>query len=230
MIKEEIIFAEKPTKKWFKDLEGQSFGRLRVIGFAGIYGKGKTNYSHWWVECDCGTIKSVMTRTLLNGCAVSCGCYSKEVHSTHGMTGSSELSSFMCAKNRCNNPNDKEYHNYGERGIQFRLTSITEVIESIGLKPEPKYQYSIERIDTNGHYEIGNIKWATMREQQRNRRNNHNLTYNNETKCLSEWSREYSISMKTLLRRLQKGWCESCSLTTPLNPKGKRVDFNCPHK
>lgn len=230
MKKEDIIFIEKPIRKSFTDLENQTFGRLKVIGFAGIYGKGKTNYSHWYVECTCGTIKAVSSRSLLTKCATSCGCYSKEVHSTHGLTGSSELSSFICAKGRCNNPKDKEYHNYGGRGIEFRLDSVLDVINDIGFKPEPKHQYSIERIDTNGHYEIGNLKWATMKEQQRNRRNNYIITINNISKCVSEWAEQYNISHERICGRINKlKWCEECAILIPTHKKGQ-IKQTCIHK
>lgn len=78
----------------------------------------------------------------------------------------------MGAKQRCTNPNSKAYKNYGGRGIEFRFAGIEVatrwVCDNLGLKPSKKY--SIDRIDNNGHYERGNLRWATTVEQARNKR------------------------------------------------------------
>src|SRR5271157_3507636 len=79
-----------------------------------------------------------------------------------------EIRAYYDAGTRCRNPKAQEYKNYGARGIEFRFTSFQEFIEHIGPKPHPKM--SLDRINNDGHYEIGNVRWATKREQSRNRR------------------------------------------------------------
>ncbi len=71
------------------------------------------------------------------------------------------------ARSRCRNKNDAAYKNYGARGIEFRFSVWTEILKEIGPRPENK---TLDRINTNGHYESGNIKWSTRTEQCRNRR------------------------------------------------------------
>ena len=68
-------------------------------------------------------------------------------------------------RQRCNNPNDNAYHNYGGRGIRCYINSIDEIVQTIGLKPKG---YSIDRIDNNGDYTLDNIRWADPSTQQRN--------------------------------------------------------------
>ena len=72
------------------------------------------------------------------------------------------------AKERCTNPNCESYSRYGGRGIQFRFNSYTEFFSEIGERPSNKY--SLDRIYNDGHYEIGNVRWATRQEQNINTR------------------------------------------------------------
>jgi hypothetical protein len=74
----------------------------------------------------------------------------------------------MSARQRCTNPNHVSYKNYGGRGIEFRFESFKEFIEEIGLRPSP--ELTLDRIDNDGHYEAGNVRWATRLEQNSNRR------------------------------------------------------------
>jgi hypothetical protein len=80
-----------------------------------------------------------------------------------------ELSCYCTAKQRCTNPNNTKYPDYGGRGIEFRFTSYQEFLDHIGPSPPGT---SIDRIDNNGHYEIGNVKWSTPKEQRANQRMN----------------------------------------------------------
>lgn len=71
------------------------------------------------------------------------------------------------ARQRCTNPNNPAYASYGGRGIQFRL-GVEELLSTLG--PRPSRTHSLDRIDNDGHYEIGNVRWATAKEQAANRR------------------------------------------------------------
>jgi hypothetical protein len=80
----------------------------------------------------------------------------------------SELSAYYEAKYRCTNPKHKAYPYYGGRGIEFRFANIEEFLHEVGPRPSPLH--SIDRINNDGHYEPGNVRWATKKEQTHNRR------------------------------------------------------------
>lgn len=79
-----------------------------------------------------------------------------------------ERHTFSEAQRRCCNPKNKDFDRYGARGIKFRFTSFEQFFAELGPRPSP--QHSVDRIDNDGHYEPGNVRWATRSEQQRNRR------------------------------------------------------------
>lgn len=74
--------------------------------------------------------------------------------------------SYMMAKDRCRNHKSKKYKDYGGRGIEFRFNSFAEFFAHLGQKPTPLH--SLDRIDNEGHYEMGNVRWATKSEQMSN--------------------------------------------------------------
>lgn len=219
-------YFPKPTAQT-KILTEQRFGKLLVIGFAGRHNK----RLYWHCLCDCGNGISVAQNHLPNGHTQSCGCLFTEMIQTlnqsHGETKNGqvtpELRAFSGAKDRCTNPNNISWRHYGGRGIEFRLPSIEHLIADIGRRPTDKH--SLDRIDVHGHYEVGNLRWATPREQAQNKRNTRLLTAFNKTQCLYEWSRKFNVPPNCILSRLNVRWCIECAVSLPV---GRRM--SCSHK
>lgn len=212
----QITPVPHPNNSRFQDITGQRFGRLTVIAYAGF----KKPRTSWFVRCDCGEQRQVESYSLKRGESKSCGCLSREmtgqINRTHGETSGGQSKEYICyshAKARCQNPNDKEYANYGGRGIEFRFDSIEQFLRTVGRKPSSKH--SIDRIDVNGHYEIGNVRWATSSEQARNRRSNRIIELNGVERCLIDWLEIAGIKISTARERMRRGWCDECSITIP---------------
>ena len=118
---------------------------------------------------------------------------------------------------RCNNRNTPGYHLYGGRGIEVRYSSFEAFFSDIG--PRPSVSHSVDRINTNGHYEPGNCRWATKIEQGNNVRRNVVLTMNGLSMTISEWARRGGIKVNTLQYRLRRGWDLERALTEKVNDK-----------
>ena len=102
---------------------------------------------------------------------LSIGCHPSRVggdnpNHRHGMWGTSEYRAYNNAKQRCQNPKNTRYADWGGRGIEFRFQSFEEFYEEIGIMPSPKHQ--VDRKNNDGHYEKGNVRWATRSQQTRN--------------------------------------------------------------
>lgn len=137
---------------------GSKFGLLTIIAFVP---------RAYRCRCDCGRVVTKKRDVLTNGKRTkSCGCLG--INRTHGMRHTPEYRAFHHAKHRCRNPKDKSYPNYGGRGIEFRFESFEEFFAEVG--PRPSTKHSIDRIDNDGHYEKGNVRWATQLEQVTNQR------------------------------------------------------------
>lgn len=155
------------------DLTGQIFGRLKVVGRAVNDNGGR---ARWFCECSCGGRTTVAGFALRSGHTTSCGCWrnlmTRKACMTHGQTvghrWSTEYAAYRSALQRCTDPNVRNWKDYGGRGIRFRFKSFDEFFTALGKKPSPKL--SLDRINNDGHYESGNVRWATRREQVNNQR------------------------------------------------------------
>lgn len=131
------------------------------------------------------------------------------VHKTHGKTRSPEFRTWMGMKSRCLYPSFQNFHLYGGRGITVCdrwMHSFANFLADMGKKPTPLH--SIDRIDPNGNYELGNCKWSTQIEQANNKRNSRPLTFKGVTKNLTSWAGELGLSMSTFAGRIERGWPE----------------------
>lgn len=135
---------------------------------------------------------------------------------THGKRNTPTYSSWINMRQRCNNPNDRSYPNYGGRGISIcrRWESFVKFLEDMGERP---IGYSLERIDVNKNYCKSNCRWATTKEQIRNTRVNRKLTYGGRIQCLAAWAEEYGLLAVTLAKRLRDGWSLRRALESKIN-------------
>lgn len=194
-----------------KDVANQRFGRLTALG---PVGHDKKKSVLWFCRCDCGNSTVTATGRLIFGNVQSCGCLQKEraatANRTHGKTGSSVYKTWTGIIQRCTNTNYEKYKLWGGRGISVcdEWRCSFEVFHDYVSKL-PNYGekgYTLDRVDNDGNYEPGNVRWATATEQQCNRRDNHLLAHNGKTQSVSAWAREIGIDSSFILYRLRKGW------------------------
>jgi hypothetical protein len=188
------------------NITGSTFGRLTVLE------RGKTKGGYWLCECICGKQLEVRTTSLNNGTTRSCGCLALELISTKGGRSKEYAAkSWYSMLDRCNNPNNPEYLSYGGRGITVCsrwMNSLEDFLRDMGDRPEGM---SLDRIDVNGNYEPSNCRWASDKEQARNKRNTLYLTYLGKTLSLAEWAEELETPYPTIAARYKKGWTvEEC--------------------
>lgn len=198
----------------FKDLTGQQFGKWTVLG------RDTTQPSRrvrWNFVCECGTENSVRGDMLTGNRSRSCKTCGSE--RTHGMTNTTEYNSWDAMKKRCNNPNSDNFHNYGGIGITVcdRWHSFENFYSDMGPKPTPSH--SIERKNVLLGYFPENCKWATPKEQSRNKRTTVLLTFQEETMCMKDMAVKFRIRPDCLRKRLHKGWSVERALTEPVKAK-----------
>lgn len=123
-------------------------------------------------RCSCGKEFETRQSRVNAGFASSCGCKRKlavsKALTKHGWSQTQEFRAYYGAKRRCTIETIHNYDRYGGRGIKFKFSSFQEFINHIGPKCDPSL--SLDRINNDGHYEIGNVRWATKKEQMNNRR------------------------------------------------------------
>lgn len=183
---------------------GERFGQLVVVARHGSHWGQAT----WHAICDCGKHRIATGKHLRTGHVMSCGCAKNDGRSfrSHGSSKTAEYSIWAAMRQRCSNPNDKDWKHYGGRGIMVCerwRSSFEPFFADMGQKPPG---YSIERLDVNGHYEPDNCIWMDRRLQNRNRRNSEFLEAFGQRELIVEWSEITGLSTMTIRTRLARGW------------------------
>lgn len=160
-------------------------------------------------SCNLNTEKIVRLSNLKNGNTRSCGCFkieaTKEKNTIHGLRQCPIYGVWKKMKQRCESKTNKDYINYGARGIYVceRWQKFQNFYDdmfhswSLGL--------TIDRKNNNEGYAIDNCRWTTRLEQNRNTRKNFYVTYYGKTQCLSAWCQELGLKYHTVKRRLYDG-------------------------
>jgi hypothetical protein len=192
----------------FHDLTGQTFGRLFVESRGPNTKHSATRY---WVLCTCGSRKLVRAEKLTGGRTRSCGCLNREEASrrngTHRQRNTPEYTIWASMKQRCSNPKNKRFKHYGGRGItvcQQWQDSFEAFLADVGPRPGP--EYSLDRFpNPNGHYEPGNVRWATKSQQARNTRNRILVSYKGTTMDLASAAEMEGMPYHMAWERYQRG-------------------------
>jgi hypothetical protein len=193
-----------------------NYGRLKIIKEAPI----RKNHRYMLCQCECGTIKEVALTSLKQGFTLSCGCFGKEQRrkalTTHGLTKTPEYWVFQHMHQRCENPKDAEYHNYGKRGICVspRWKTVDVFYKDMGPRPSP--QHSLDRIDNNKGYYPENCRWTTSQTQNNNKRVNKIISFQGESLTVTQWATKLGWNPSIIYSRLRDNWNIDDTLSYPI--------------
>ena len=199
----------------FKDLTGMRFGRLVVRErTANKITKSGKPVAQWLCDCDCGNTNVVRSASLNNGATKSCGCLRNEAaaatgkncNTTHGLSHTRLYKIWAKMLCRCYCETTKDYAAYGARGIQVHQDwHDFKSFHDWAIYNGYKSTLSIDRIDNNGDYSPQNCRWATLRQQANNTRQNINITHQGKTKTIAQWARELGLPAERLYKRHERG-------------------------
>lgn len=182
------------------DLSGQKFGRWSVLHKDADRLDRKGAFSYYICKCECASIHSVSYYGLIYGTSQSCGCKTKdritEYNYKHGFSRTDVYRVLRCMKERCYSPKHSSYKNYGGRGIGIceEWRNSPEEFVKWAIESGYKKGLTIDRTDVNGDYSPKNCKWATRKEQVRNRTNTVFIHIDGIQYSLSEFCEEHNIS------------------------------------
>jgi hypothetical protein len=200
---------------------GERFGRYVVVGKA----TSKNAQSRYNMICDCGNTGIAYRNGLLRGTSTSCGCFRSEFHvkrlTTHNGSRSRLYTLWRGLLKRCYSEKYEGFHSYGGRGIfvsEAWRTSFENFANDMGFPPEG---HSLDRIDVNGPYSKENCRWASAKEQQRNKRNNVLHFFRGRMVTIPEAMEEVGCTLwETAVRdRLRRGIPIEQALMAPSNSK-----------
>ena len=190
---------------------GQRFGRLLVKEKHPERHRGY--HVQWVCFCDpehggCGKTTQVTTGNLNRG-TQSCGCLIREAivksKVTHGLTKTTEYRIWRGIVQRCHNENHDHYTDYGGRGITMCEEWRNDFMVFLrDMGPRPSAKHTLDRKENNKGYCKDNCRWATMLEQQNNKRTNLYFEFDGEIRTLAEWCREFDVDYERMRYYLSK--------------------------
>jgi len=192
------------------DLTGQRFGRLVVLYESEERKGGRVT---WHCRCDCGNEVDIRGGDLTSGRTTSCGCYKRErtaeARTVHGMNRRGErhpvYGVWAAILTRCENPNHKQYKDYGGRGIKVcDEWHDAQVFIDWALANNWRKSLTLDRVNNDGNYEPSNCHWVTRKENNRNKRSNRLITFDGKTQTMAEWAEELNISYHALKHRISR--------------------------
>lgn len=217
-----FVTTEKSKHFNFIDFTNTKKGELLIESYIGKTEKGV----HFWsAKCSCGN--SIQIRSSGIKKTDSCGCVSlkkaSKTNSTHRMRHSSEYRSWIGMRVRILKKTEPSYPRYGGRGITICdswKNSFESFYADMGPKPSPRH--SIDRVDNNAGYCKENCRWATPKQQMRNRSTTVMVEYNEATVALAELCEKFNVDINDVYRRIHLNkWDVHRAITTPIRPKKK---------
>jgi len=183
---------------------GAKYGRLTVIALPDVKIDGRYQVV---CRCDCGKEHVAVEKNVRTGNTRSCGCLKsdgKHGHAKHFGLRSREHKAWTAMRFRCSSPKSINYKNYGGRGIKVcdRWESFEKFLEDMGECPTGM---TLERIDNDLDYGPSNCRWATMKEQAKNRRTNVFIEHDGRRMILNDWAKELGMHPSSITLRMRKG-------------------------
>ena len=175
--------------------------------------------------CECGDEKYINAQSLSNGNTSSCGCLRREriseCNSTHRMSGTRLYKIWRDMRTRTTNSECDAYNRYGGRGIECHPTLETFDGFMANLPEGYRDDLTLDRIDSDGDYEPGNLRWATQREQQNNKRSNRLVELSDGIRrTVAEASRMFGVPERVISYRLDRDWDHYDAVTIPARRRG----------
>ena len=205
------------------DKTGKRYGRLTVLSYidSSFDSNGKKRPAKWLCQCDCGNTIQSKAGNLTSGNTTSCGCLGDECRQTntktHGMRKHPLYAVYRTMRDRCTNKSNSSYSRYGGRGITV-CDRWKECFENFyeDMGHSWVQGLTLERLDNNLGYSLENCKWASRKEQARNRNSNRIINTAHGRMTVAEASEKYNIKQRTISMRIAYGWKEE-DLLIPTN-------------
>jgi hypothetical protein len=189
------------------DVTGERYGRLVAVERLSVVGK----RSPWRFRCDCGVDAVYPLDRVRQGIAKSCGCLRKDITRARSLTHGHRVGrkttrtrkAYEHAKGRCFNQNDPKYPQYGGRGITMCREWADDFLSFLRDMGECPEGLTLDRINVHGHYEPGNCRWATSRQQARTRTDNVLVEHGGMTYVLKDFAALMGVGYKALHTRVR---------------------------
>ena len=185
-----------------KDITGNKYNYLTAIK--------KVGCDKWLFKCDCGREVIASKKRVIKGTKKCCGCLTQKMKSDslkkHGLSKTRIFKIWVKMKERCEYKKSNRYVKYGGRGISVcqEWRKNVKNFYDWAIKNGYKDDLTIDRIDVDGDYCPENCRWATYKEQARNKHTNSMFEINGEIKCLAEWCEIFGLPYKKTWENIKK--------------------------
>jgi hypothetical protein len=213
----------RETKR-YGHLIGEKYNRLTIVRFSEPL-KHSDGFLRTRVlaECECGNERVLLLSDVLKGRIISCGCAQRDFvknathRRTHGVTRTRLYQVWVDMKRRCYNPKSVSYSNYGGRGIEICSEWIRNPSLFFHWAKQNGYgdTLEIDRINVNAGYSPINCRFVTRKINSDNKRCSFKITFNGETKTVTQWSSILGVSRVCLYKRIKSGWSVDLAFSKP---------------